>query len=231
VGIDFTVPGTIDIPLSLLGDGHQEILLVPQDPTLLALFPVTSTPFDVIDMSYELHTDPSSGIDTYLLLDHSDGTSTIVNPEHGQSSENPIEALDLLQPQGDTTTFELNFDDHVVVGSAADFNNAPLVNNPIDHIIFGDNGFIQFAGQEGGVLPITQDNVQQAIDYLAQNSKHIEGATVAFNVDNNGVNSSYVFHQSEGGFSVVNVSDTAPDVAGIETQHFNSTTIHIVDNH
>jgi hypothetical protein len=216
--------GTFDIPISLLGDGHQQIVLEPQDPSISALFPVNTTPFDVIDMSYQVITDSGSGIDTYVLVDLSDGTSTVVNPSTG----NHIESLDLLQSQGDTTTFQLDFGNHVVAGTSADFNSNHVNSNPIDHLIFHSNGFIEFGSQEGPAIPIDQSNLQQAIDYLAQNCKQV-GTTVEFNVDNNGVNSSYVFHQSAAGYNLVNVSDTA-GVAGVDTQNFSQSTIHIIDH-
>jgi hypothetical protein len=221
---NFSFSGTFDIPISLLGDGHQQIVLEPQDASISALFPFSTTPFDVVDMSYQVITDSGSGIDTYVLVDNSDGTSTVVNPSTG----NHIESLDLLQPQGNTTTFQLDFGDHVVAGTSADFNSNQLNSNPIDHLIFHSNGFIEFGSQEGAAITIDQTNLQQAIDYLAQNCKLI-GATVEFNVDNNGVNNSYVFHQSTGGYNLVNVSDTA-GVAGVDTQNFSQSTIHIVDH-
>jgi hypothetical protein len=221
----FSFNGTIDIPIALLGDGHQQILLEPQDPSISGFFPVTSTPFDVIDMSYQVQPDLSSGIDTYVLVDSSDGTSVVVNPGSG----NHIESLDVLQPQGDTTTFQLDFGDHVVAGTSADFNSNHINQNPIDHIIFHPNGFVEFACQEGPAIPINETNLQQAIDYLAQNCKQA-GSTVEFNADINGVNSSYVFHQSADGYHLVNVSDTSSTVQGIDSQVFDQSKIHIVDH-
>jgi hypothetical protein len=217
--------GTIDIPIALLGDGHQQILLEPQDPSISGFFPVTPATFDVIDMSYQVITD-SFGLDTYVLLDPSDGTSVVVNPGSG----NHIESLDVLQPQGDTTTFQLDFGDHVVAGTSADFNSNHINQNPIAHLIFGSNGFVEFASQENGnPIPIDETNLQQAIDYLAQNCKQ-DGSTVEFNANINGVNSSYIFHQSADGYHLVNVSDTSSTVQGIDTQVFDQSKIHIVDH-
>jgi hypothetical protein len=222
----FSLNGTIDIPIALLGDGHQQILLEPQDPSISGFFPVTSAPFDVIDMTPTIQPDTSSGIDTYVLVDNSDGTSVVVHPGSG----NHIESLDVLQPQGDTTTFQLDFGDHVVAGTSADFNSNHINQNPIAHLIFGSNGFVEFASQENGnPIPIDETNLQQAIDYLAQNCKQ-DGSTVEFNANINGVNSSYIFHQSADGYHLVNVSDTSSTVQGIDTQVFDQSKIHIVDH-
>ena len=234
---NFAFDGSFSLPLSLFADGYQEIILVPQDPTLPT---VTSTVFDVVDLSYQLVHNVIGGIDTFALLDVSDSTSTPVGggegglgggTEGGGNQGDPLTLQDLITPDSGSS-IHLDFGDNAehpaYVADNTDFGNREHEDSLITEVRFdGNSGVVSFWHDEDQPVTITPNNVDQAIEFLAQNSRHHEGATVQFNVVNDTQTDTYVFHQTaDGGYSVANITNIE-SVAGVDPQLLSPTTIHI----
>ena len=234
---NFAFDGSFTLPLNLFVDGYQEITLIPQDPTLPT---VTSTVFDVVDSNYQLIQDVIGGIETYSLqtiLDVSDGTTAPVSGgEGGQGGQggqgDPLTLQDLITPDSGSN-IHLDFGDNAehqaYVADNSDFGHREYEDSPITHIVFDSDhpGVVSFVGDEDQPVTITPNNVDQAIEFLAQNSRHHEGATVQFNVVNENQTDTYVFHQTaDGGYSVANITNIE-SVAGVDPQLLSPTTIHI----
>ena len=235
--IDLAVDGSFTVPLSAFLDGHQELILVPQDAELIQ---VTSSAFDVVDSSYQLVHNVIGDIDTFALLDVSDNTSTPVGggegglgggAEGGGNQGDPLTLHDLITPDSGSS-IHLDFGDNAEhparVADNTDFGNRELEDSPITEVRFdGNSGVVSFWDDEHHKpVTITPNNVDQAIEFLAQNSRHHEGATVQFNVVNDTQTDTYVFHQTADGYSVANITNIE-SVAGVDPQLLSPTTIHI----
>ena len=234
--IDLTADSTFTIPLANLTDGHQEYVFVSQDPSVAD---ATSTPFDVVDMGYQLEV--INGVDTITLFDVSDNTYTTVSGDQGGQGGgdgSQVELNDLITPDGSHSNILLDFGDQAFVAGEGAFATGEHesehhgAHNPITDIVFDADhpGLISFTGDEGAIT-ITPENVHQAIEFLAQSSQQIEGATVEFKVAVSETHDdTYVFHETASGYSVLNITNIEA-VAALDSNQLTPTTIHIIDNH
>lgn len=222
--LDLLNGGSFSISTSAFADGLQQISLGPVDSSAE---PVTiqTTPFNIVDIN-NFNVSSDGGIDTYVFGDPSEGNL----PSAGGSEGNPLLGQDLLNPTNGEHGIQLDFGNATYVATAADFNLNSIPDAQISNMTITDNGVVQFYDVQGNPVVPTSSNVQQAVDFLAQNSLHHSGATVEFQVSNLDTTNTdtYVFHQEGSGYVVANISNTV--AAGLDESVLanNNATIHLV---